>query len=39
RACAAGALATLVAGAGDCAPDAEAIDAAAARNSSGREQR
>ncbi|WP_231978431.1 PfkB family carbohydrate kinase, partial [Mycobacterium sp. E3298] len=28
RACAAGALATLVAGAGDCAPDAEAIDAA-----------
>ncbi len=39
RACAAGALATLVAGAGDCAPDAEAIDAAAARDSSGREQR
>jgi ribokinase len=29
RACAAGALATLVPGAGDCAPDAEAIDAAA----------
>lgn len=28
RACAAGALATLVAGAGDCAPDAEAIDTA-----------
>lgn len=28
RACAAGALATLVTGAGDCAPDAEAIDAA-----------
>ncbi|OBH90609.1 ribokinase [Mycobacterium sp. E2733] len=28
RACAAGALATLVAGAGNCAPDAEAIDAA-----------
>jgi ribokinase len=28
RACAAGALATLVPGAGDCAPDAEAIDAA-----------
>ncbi|ORW62934.1 ribokinase [Mycobacterium parmense] len=28
RACAAGALATLVRGAGDCAPDAEAIDAA-----------
>ncbi len=28
RACAAGALATLVAGAGDCAPDAEAIDKA-----------
>jgi ribokinase len=27
RACAAGALATLVPGAGDCAPDAEAIDA------------
>ncbi len=26
RACAAGALATLVAGAGDCAPDADAID-------------
>ncbi len=26
RACAAGALATLVSGAGDCAPDAEAID-------------
>jgi ribokinase len=30
RACAAGALATLVPGAGDCAPDAEAIDAALA---------
>ena len=29
RACAAGALATLVPGAGDCAPDAAAIDAAA----------
>jgi ribokinase len=28
RACAAGALSTLVAGAGDCAPDAPAIDAA-----------
>ncbi|BBY71245.1 ribokinase [Mycobacterium paraintracellulare] len=28
RACAAGALATLVPGAGDCAPDAEAIDTA-----------
>jgi ribokinase len=28
RACVAGALATLVPGAGDCAPDAEAIDAA-----------
>ncbi|MCV7396244.1 ribokinase [Mycobacterium paraseoulense] len=28
RACAAGALATLVPGAGDCAPDAQAIDAA-----------
>ncbi len=28
RACAAGALATMVPGAGDCAPDAEAIDAA-----------
>ena len=28
RACAAGALATLVPGAGDCAPEAEAIDAA-----------
>ena len=28
RACAAGALATLVPGAGDCAPDAEAIDGA-----------
>jgi ribokinase len=28
RACAAGALSTLVAGAGDCAPDAEAIEAA-----------
>lgn len=28
RACAAGALATLVPGAGDCAPDAEAIDKA-----------
>jgi ribokinase len=28
RACTAGALATLVPGAGDCAPDAEAIDAA-----------
>jgi ribokinase len=28
RACAAGALATLVPGAGDCAPDAEAIEAA-----------
>ncbi len=28
RACAAGALATLVSGAGDCAPDAAAIDAA-----------
>ncbi len=28
RACAAGALATLVPGAGDCAPDSEAIDAA-----------
>ncbi|MFZ1176945.1 MAG: ribokinase [Mycobacterium sp.] len=28
RACAAGALATLAPGAGDCAPDAEAIDAA-----------
>jgi ribokinase len=31
RACAAGALATLVPGAGDCAPDAQAIDAMAAR--------
>jgi len=31
RACAAGALATLVPGAGDCAPDADAIDAALAR--------
>lgn len=30
RACAAGALATLVAGAGDCAPDAAAIDGALA---------
>ena len=30
RACAAGALATLVPGAGDCAPDADAIDAALA---------
>jgi ribokinase len=30
RACAAGALATLVPGAGDCAPDAEAIEAALA---------
>jgi ribokinase len=29
RACAAGALATLVSGAGDCAPYAEAIDDAA----------
>jgi ribokinase len=28
RACAAGALATLVPGAGDCAPDADAIDGA-----------
>jgi ribokinase len=28
RACAAGALATLVPGAGNCAPDAEAIDTA-----------
>jgi ribokinase len=28
RACAAAALSTLVPGAGDCAPDAEAIDAA-----------
>jgi ribokinase len=28
RACAAGALATLVPGAGDCAPEADAIDAA-----------
>jgi len=28
RACAAAALSTLVSGAGDCAPDAEAIDAA-----------
>jgi len=28
RACAAGALATLVPGAGDCAPYADAIDAA-----------
>jgi ribokinase len=32
RACAAGALATLVSGAGDCAPYAEAIDDALARN-------
>lgn len=31
RACAAGALATLVRGAGDCAPDAAAIDATVAR--------
>jgi ribokinase len=31
RACAAGALATLVPGAGDCAPDADAIDAALPR--------
>jgi len=31
RACAAGALATLVAGAGDCAPLAEAIDDALTR--------
>ena len=31
RACAAGALATLVRGAGDCAPDARAIDAAVRR--------
>ncbi len=31
RACAAGALATLVAGAGDCAPDADAIDDATRR--------
>jgi ribokinase len=31
RACAAGALATLVPGAGDCAPDAAAIDAALPR--------
>ena len=30
RACAAGALATLVPGAGDCAPFAEAIDGAVA---------
>lgn len=33
RACAAGALATLVAGAGDCAPDSAAIDAAVPRSS------
>jgi len=33
RACAAGALATLVPGAGDCAPDAEAIDEATATQS------
>jgi ribokinase len=32
RACAAGALATLVPGAGDCAPDAQAIDAALREN-------
>jgi ribokinase len=32
RACAAGALATLVPGAGDCAPDAEAIDEATLAN-------
>jgi ribokinase len=31
RACAAGALATLVPGAGDCAPDAEAVDEATLR--------
>ena len=31
RACAAGALATLVPGAGDCAPYADAIDAATLR--------
>jgi ribokinase len=31
RACAAGALATLVSGAGDCAPDAAAIDVAERR--------
>ncbi len=35
RACAAGALATLVAGAGDCAPDAAAIDAALREGGSG----
>ncbi|PJE23021.1 MAG: ribokinase [Mycobacterium sp.] len=34
RACAAGALATLVRGAGDCAPDAAAIDAAVSGTSS-----
>jgi ribokinase len=32
RACAAGALATLVPGAGDCAPYAEAIDKALVRD-------
>lgn len=35
RACAAGALATLVAGAGDCAPGADAIDAALREGGSG----
>ena len=39
RACAAGALSTLVAGAGDCAPYAEAIDDAVANRRAGERQR
>ncbi len=38
RACAAGALSTLVAGAGDCAPYAEAIDDAVTRRKAGERQ-
>jgi ribokinase len=38
RACAAGALSTLVPGAGDCAPYAEAIDDAVANRKAGERQ-
>jgi ribokinase len=39
RACAAGALATLVAGAGDCAPSDEAIEDALPRGAAGQRPR
>ena len=39
RACAAGALATLVPGAGDCAPDAEAIEKSCERTNAAADQR